>query len=171
MVSYLASHEQEEEATSTKPAPEGTEIPLCTINSTYYNQDNPNPIHERSIHHSQSEIWSTIRQSLPSTEWDVSAPTNQATTAGLLPQVCFQTMSLNSNIFFVNYISVNWKNRIKKLWAWWKAILDVYSVDEQYWPLTGWKIAVCPCRPDHGTLHPIACLILLLYLGHTGDGG
>ena len=36
----------EEEATSTKPAPEGTEIPLCIINSTHYNQDKANHIHE-----------------------------------------------------------------------------------------------------------------------------
>ena len=34
---------QEEEAMSTKPIPEGTEIPLCIINSTHYNQDNTQP--------------------------------------------------------------------------------------------------------------------------------
>ena len=33
----------EEEATSTKPVPEGTEDPLRIINSTHYNQDNTQP--------------------------------------------------------------------------------------------------------------------------------
>ena len=37
---------QQEEATSIKPVPEGTEIPLRTINSTQHNQDTANPIHE-----------------------------------------------------------------------------------------------------------------------------
>ena len=36
---------QEEEATSTQPVPEGTGIPLRTINSTQHNQDTPNHIH------------------------------------------------------------------------------------------------------------------------------
>ena len=34
---------QEEEATSTKLVPEGTEDPLRIINSTHYNQDNTPP--------------------------------------------------------------------------------------------------------------------------------
>ena len=33
----------EEEATSTKPVPEGTKDPLRIINSTHYNQDNTQP--------------------------------------------------------------------------------------------------------------------------------
>ena len=35
------------EATSIKPVPEGTEIPLRGTDSTRYNQDNANRIHER----------------------------------------------------------------------------------------------------------------------------
>ena len=35
------------EATSTKPVPEGTEIPLHIINSTHYNQDKANHIHKK----------------------------------------------------------------------------------------------------------------------------
>ena len=44
----------EEEATSTKPAPEGTEIPLHIINSIHYNQDKPNHIHESKIERNQA---------------------------------------------------------------------------------------------------------------------
>ena len=35
-----------ENVMSIKPVPEGTEIPLSTINSTQHNQDTTNPIHE-----------------------------------------------------------------------------------------------------------------------------
>ena len=37
------------EATSTKPVPEGTEIPLRRINSTRYNKDDTNLIHENTL--------------------------------------------------------------------------------------------------------------------------
>ena len=40
---------QEEEATSTKPVPEGTEDPLGIINSTHYNQDNTPPYPQNTL--------------------------------------------------------------------------------------------------------------------------
>ena len=38
----------QEEVTSNKPVPEGTEIPLPRINPTHYNQDNTSRKHENS---------------------------------------------------------------------------------------------------------------------------
>ena len=38
-----------EEATSNQPVPEGTEIPLQRINSTYYNQDHTSLKHKTTI--------------------------------------------------------------------------------------------------------------------------